>query len=265
MKPRFTGWTRLLLLLSVFACLATQARAQTLDAIEKRGTLLVGVNLATPPFGTTDSEMQPAGYDVEVAKLLANDLGVKLQFVPVTNDTRIPTLLTGKADVIIASLQITTERAKSVMFSSPYGMHQSMVLAPEQTKISSLSDLAGKSIGVARGSVYADILQHANIPNLKLIQFQDDSATMNALVAGQVDAIGTVSFLANALEKRYPDRHFEKKIALRDNFLAIGLRRGDFDLLRWLNTFIFLHKENGDLSRLSTTWLGQPMPDLPSF
>src|SRR5262245_37727634 len=119
MKPRFTGLTKLLLLFGLLACVAIQARAQTLDTIEKRGTLLVGVNLSTPPFGTTDSEMQPAGYDVEVAKLLAQDLGVKLQFVPVTNDSRIPTLLTGKADVIIASLQITSERVKSIIFSTP--------------------------------------------------------------------------------------------------------------------------------------------------
>lgn len=265
MKTVHRRWLLPILVIGIAFGSARIAQAQALDAITKRGTVRVGINLSTPPFGMMDNNMQPAGYDVDVATMLAHDLGVKLQFVPVTNESRVPALLTGKADLIISSLQITPERARSVLFSSPYVMHTSMVLAPAATKITALSDLAGKRVGVARGSVYADILAHAGIPDLHLVQFEDDSATMNALVAGQVDAIGTVSFLASTLQKRYPDQHYEQKIALRDNFLGIGLRPGEFDLLHWVNTFIFIHHQNGDLSRSSQQWLGKPLTDLPSF
>jgi polar amino acid transport system substrate-binding protein len=241
------------------------AAAQTLDAIEKRGKILVGINLSAPPFGTTNAQMEPDGYDVDMAKLLAKDLGVTLEIVPVTNDSRIPALLTGKIDIIIAVLQITPERAKSVMFTSPYGMHQSLILAPAGTKIASLSELAGKRVGVARGSVYADIIAKAKIPNLQLVEFADDSATLNALVAGQVDAIGTVSFLANELMKRYPDRHFERKISLQNNIYAMGVRRGDFDFLRWVNTSIFVNMQSGDIGKAYQKWMGEPLKDLPAF
>jgi polar amino acid transport system substrate-binding protein len=156
------NWRLLFGVLAAILLCATAAGAQTFDAIQKRGKLLAAINLAAPPFGTTDSEMQPAGYDVDIAKLLAKDLGVTLEIVPVTNESRIPALLTGKADIVISVLQITPERAKSVMFTSPYGMHQSLVLAPAATKIASLADLANKRVGVARGSVYADILTRAS-------------------------------------------------------------------------------------------------------
>jgi len=258
-------WRSVLGAFAFFALSIAGAHAQTFDAIQKRGKLLAAINLAAPPFGTTDSQMEPAGYDVDMAKLLAKDLGVSLEIVPVTNESRIPTLLTGKADVIISVLQITPERAKSVMFSSPYGMHQSLVFAPAETKIASLADLSGKRVGVARGSVYSNILAQAAIPGMQIIQFGDDSATLNALVAGQVDAVGTVTFLANELKKRYPDRHFEQKVALQDNIYAMGVRRGDFDFLRWLNTFIFVHHHDGEIARSYEKWMGEPLRNLPTF
>jgi polar amino acid transport system substrate-binding protein len=241
------------------------AQAQNLEAIQKRGKLMVAINLSAPPFGTTDTQMEPAGYDVDIAKLLAKDLSVTLQIVPVTNESRVPTLLTGKADIIISVLQITTGRAKSVMFSSPYGMHQSLVLAPAGTKITSLADLAGKRVGVARGSVYSNMIASAKIPGIQIIEFVDDSATLNALVAGQVDAVGTVTFLANEIKKRYPDRHFEAKVPLQDNIYAMGLRPGDFDLLRFVNTFIFVHDHDGQIPAMYEKWMGEPLKNLPVF
>jgi polar amino acid transport system substrate-binding protein len=239
--------------------------AQTLDAVLKRGKILVGVNIASPPFGTTDAKMEPDGYDVEIARMLAKDLGVQLEIVSVTNENRIPTLLTGKADVIAATLQITPERAKSVLFTSPYGMHQSMVIGPPELKVSSLADLAGKRVGVARGSAYANILAQANIPGLQLIQFADDSANLNALVAGQVDAAGTVSYLAAELKKRYPAKGFEQKVTLTDIVYAMGVRRGDFDFQRWINTFLFVNILNGKIGQAYEKWMGDPWKTLPPF
>lgn len=239
--------------------------AQTLDTVIKRGKILVGVNIASPPFGTTDAKMEPDGYDVEVAKLMAKDLGVELEIVPVTNENRIPTLLTGKADVIAATLQITPERAKSVLFTSPYGMHQSMVIGPPELKVSRLEDLAGKRVGVARGSAYSNILAQANIPNLQLVQFADDSANLNALVAGQVDAAGTVSYLAAELRKRYPEKKFELKVKLTDNVYAMGVRRGDMDFQRWINTFLYVNILNGKIGQTYEKWMGDPWKELPPF
>src|SRR5690606_28275136 len=96
------------------------AAAATPDEIKEAGTLRVGVLVDYPPFGGTDASQNPAGYDADVAALMAKSLGVKLELVPVTGPNRIPYLLTNKIDVLIATFGITAERAQQVLFSNPY-------------------------------------------------------------------------------------------------------------------------------------------------
>lgn len=120
----------------VFAGLAAAAlntapaQAATPDEIKSRGKLMVGVLTDYPPFGGTDAQQQPAGYDADVAALMAKSLGVKLELVPVTGPNRIPYLLTNKIDVLIATFGITAERSKQVLFSNPYSTLTIYVLAP---------------------------------------------------------------------------------------------------------------------------------------
>lgn len=241
------------------------AQAQTLDALQKRGKLLVGIDLSVPPFGLANAQMEPDGYDVAIARMVAKDLGVRMELVPVTGATRIPTLLTGKVDLIVSVMSISPERARSVTFTNPYGLHQSIIVAPAGTVITKLADLAGKKVGVPRGTAHEDVLSHANIPGMQLIRFDDDSATLNALVTGQVDAIGTVTFLATELMKRYPERKFERKVTYLESVYSMAIRHGDPDFLRWLNTTIFYHDRNGDIPKLYEKWMGEPLKDLPVF
>ncbi|WP_430259534.1 transporter substrate-binding domain-containing protein [Neorhizobium sp. IRS_2294] len=243
---------------------ATAASAASLEDIIARKKVLIGVDLSVPPFGTTNAEMQPDGLDVDVAKLLAKDLGVQLELVPVTGQTRIPSLQTGKVDFVVASFGIYTERALSVAFSNPYGGHKSVIIAPKGTEIKSLADLKGKKVGVPRGTAHEKVLSAANIPGMELIRFDDDSTTLNALVAGQVDAIGTVNYIGAQLQQRYPDK-FEEKTTYLQSFYGVGLRRNDPDLLHWINTVLFVHKQSGELGQIYEKWMKTPMPELPSF
>ena len=101
--------------------LAPAASAETIDQVKQKGELTVGMLVDFPPYGIMNTENQPDGYDADVARLLAKDLGVKVKIVPVTGPNRIPYLLTDKVDVLVASLVITPERAKQVQFSRPSG------------------------------------------------------------------------------------------------------------------------------------------------
>ena len=93
------------------------AAAQSLADLKKKGELTVGMLVDFPPYGTLSASNQPDGYDADVARLLAEDLGMKLKLVPVTGPNRIPFLLTNKVDLLVASLAITPERARQVKFS----------------------------------------------------------------------------------------------------------------------------------------------------
>ena len=132
--------------------LGAVAQADTLDDIKKADKVRIAIDTAIPPFGMTDDKMQPAGSDVETARLLAQDLGVQLEIVPTTGPSRIPTLQTNKADLVISTLSITPERAKVVDFSVPYADHPSVVAGLKSVQIKTLADLDGKKVAVVRGT-----------------------------------------------------------------------------------------------------------------
>jgi polar amino acid transport system substrate-binding protein len=244
---------------------AVPARAQLLDEIIKRGKVQIAVDTGTPPFGITDANMQPDGADIDVAKLIAKDLGVALEMVPVTGPNRVPFLQSGKADMVVSIFGITPERAKAVAFSIPYGTLKAVIFGPKSVAIKSMADLKGKRIGVARGNIM-DIELTASAPEGTIFQRYDDEASSNAaLLAGQVDAIGIPDHTGGLLARQNPDKQLESKFVTRLSPYGIGIKRGDSDLLQWLNTFVFFHKNNGDLAKIYEKWVGSPLPDLATF
>ena len=142
-----------------------QARAQTVDEIVSRGTINIGVLVDLPPYGLLNDKQEPDGYDIEVAKLIGQYMGVKVNIVPLTSPNRIPFLaslvflivaaflLTNKVDLLVATFGITPERAKQVMFSIPYAAIENVIFAPKDKHIAVLDDLKGLRVGVPRGSV----------------------------------------------------------------------------------------------------------------
>ena len=107
--------------------IAVPAQADTLDDIRKAKKIRIAIDLAIPPFGMTDDKMQATGSDVDLARLLARDLGVELEIVTTTGPTRIPMLQTNKTDIVVSTLSITPERAKVIEFSLPYADDPSVV------------------------------------------------------------------------------------------------------------------------------------------
>lgn len=100
--------------------LPTFANADALADIKKAGVIKIAIPQDFPPFGTVGTDLKAQGYDIDVAKLIAQDLGVKLQLVPVTSANRIPYLTTKKVDLVISSLGKNPEREKVIDFVGPY-------------------------------------------------------------------------------------------------------------------------------------------------
>jgi len=255
-----------LLLALAWAFIAPAAHAQsTLDDIIKRGTLIVGISLGTPPYGITNAQMEPDGYDVGLAKLLARDLGVKLQIVDTVAANRIPSLTSNKVDIVISSFSITSERAKAIAFTDTVYVDQQVAVSPEAVKLTKLADLKGKRVGVTRASTN-DIVATRLAPEGTVIQrYDDDASTSQAMLAGQVDAIVTSRALAVAIRDRNPAMKLTVQFVVSQAPMAIGLRRGDADLLHWLNTAIFMLWTNRDLQPLQEKWFGAALDDLPRY
>ncbi|GAB4071923.1 transporter substrate-binding domain-containing protein [Ancylobacter sonchi] len=235
------------------------AQADTLDEIKKRGKLLVAIDLGSPPFGLTDAQMQPTGSDVESAKLLAADLGVPLEIVQVTSPNRVPFLLTGKADIVMASFSVNEERKKVIDFSDAYGVIEIAIAAPKGTAIKTIDDLKGLRIGTTRGSTN-DKEVTAQIKNAEIVRYDDDATLITALVSGQVDIMGSSPQVMKAVNQRRPNDPLETKIILKTNPYAIGLRKNEDALRARLNEWIAKDLANGKLREVFLKYNGSPLP-----
>ena len=241
---------------------APTASAQTVAEIKKKGELTIGMLVDFPPYGTMNSANQPDGYDADVARLLAKSLGVKLNLLPVTGPNRIPFLLTNKVDLLVASLAITPERAKQVQFSKPYAAASIVLYGDKKASIKSAADLKGKRVGVARASTQDVALTAAAPEGTEIRRFDDDASAMQALMSGQVDAIGCSTTVAAQIEKRAPANTFENKFLLRQQVMGIVMRPGQAELLKAIDEFVEHNTANGELNKLYRKWLETDLPKM---
>ncbi|KQP13257.1 transporter substrate-binding domain-containing protein [Pseudorhodoferax sp. Leaf267] len=259
-----TTTRRAALALTLAAAFALPAAAQSIADIKKKGEITIGMLVDFPPYGTTNAQNQPDGYDADVAKLLAKDLGVKANIVPVTGPNRIPFLLTNKVDVLVASLAITPERAKQVDFSSPYAAATIVLYGVSKVQLKEPADLKGKRVGVARASTQDVALTAVAPEGTEIRRFDDDASAMQALMSGQVDAIGCSTTVAAQIAKRAPAGTYENKFNLRQQVMGVALRPGQAELKKTLDDFVDRNKKNGELGKLYQKWLGTDFPTMPN-
>lgn len=134
---------------------AVPARADRLDEIRARGTLVVGVKTDYEPFGFRDASGETVGFDVDVARGLADSLGVGLKLVPVTSANRLQKLAGGEVDVVVATLGDTIDRRRIVRMIEPgyYGGGAS-VMVPQQSPIRTWTDLRNRSLCAVQGALW---------------------------------------------------------------------------------------------------------------
>ena len=241
--------------------LVQAANADALDEIKKSGKIRIAIDLGVPPYGMTDDKMQPTGSDIETAKLLAADWGLQFEHVPTTGAARIPSLQTGKADLVISSLSYTAERAKVIDFSVPYADHPSVVAALPSIAIKSYADLAGKKVAVVRGTTQdTDLTREAK--GAQLVRYEDDATEAQAFLSGQVDIFSTAELLVAPIDKKNPARQVEVKFVLDTFKLAIGVKKDETRLLEEVNKWIAANLKNGKLDAIYKNCHGNGLPDV---
>lgn len=242
-----------------FAAMA--AHADLLDDIMKAKKIRISTDMAIPPAGMMDSSMQPTGSDVETAKLLAQDWGLQIEWVPTTGATRIPNVNTGKADIIISTLSVTPDRAKVIDFSKPYAVLQSVVGARKDLAIKEWADLKGKSVTVTRGTTQdTELSAMANDRGFKVVRYDDDATMVAAGATGQADIVATSVALVNQISSKSPQKPWEPKFVIRNFDLAIGIKQGEPRLLAKLNEWVAANLKNGKLSDIYKKYYGVALP-----
>ncbi|MBP0597233.1 transporter substrate-binding domain-containing protein [Herbaspirillum sp. LeCh32-8] len=240
---------------------AAQARADALADIQKAGVVRIGVPQDFAPFGSVNTELQLQGLDIDVAKLIAKNMGVKVQLVPVASANRIAYLQTHKADLVISTLGKSAEREKVIDFSQAYAPYNNSVFGVAAVKVANAADLAGKTVGVARGT-FQDIQLTETAPKSATIKrYEDNNAMISAYVSGQVQLVGTGDFVAYALAEKAPGNKPVLKYIIHESSCSVGLNKGEPALMAKVNDAITAAKKSGELNTIVKKWLNVPLPE----
>lgn len=235
-----------------------------LASIQAAGKVKVAVPADFAPFGFVGVNMQPIGYDIDMANAIAEGLGVEAEVVPVVGNYRIPFLQTGRVDMIISSLGKNDERAKIIDFSEPYAPFFSGIYGRPGLDIAAIEDLDSLSLGVAQGALedleVSKLVEESGV-NVDIQRFANNSLTASSLVSGQVDVIATGNVVAARIIRDNPDKQFESKFILKNSPCYVGIRKGDQPLVDEVNAIIADLKQSGRLDEISIAWFGEPLPD----
>ncbi|WP_439889768.1 transporter substrate-binding domain-containing protein [Ralstonia sp. 25C] len=236
------------------------AHADTLANIQKAGVIRVAIPNDFPPFGSLGPDLKLQGYDIDMANLVAKELGVKAELVPVTSTNRIPFLTTGKVDVVISSLGKNAERAKVIDFTQAYAPFPKSVYGPKDVSIKTPADLAGKTIGVTRGSTEDLALSAVAPASATIKRYEDNNATAQSYLIGQVQLVTVGNIVANAVNERTKLRQLDLKFPVEDTPCYVGVAKGEPALLDKVNAAITKLKTDGRLNDLSQRWIKMPLP-----
>lgn len=262
MKSRLTSFAALAGL-TLGAALSLSATAATLADIESNKSINIGVQTDYPPYGYIDASMKPQGSDVATAELIAKKLGVKLNLVTLTSPNRIPSLQSGKVDLVIASMGKNPEREKVVDFSISYAPFYSGLYANKSMALKSFAELDGKTVAVTRGSLQDDALSKVAPSGARIQRFEDDTATVASFVTGQNQVLATSASVAGVAMQRNPKLGAEYKVLLTDVPCFIGVGKGNTALLNKVNVILREAKADGTLNAISEKYLGRPLGNLP--
>lgn len=251
-----------LVLLTVAGCTPNEEKKEAgaapqsaLQTVLQRGTLRVGDCLSFAPFGFYDKDGNPDGYDVDLAKALAKEMGVKLEIVNTTSANRIPNLQTNKVDVVFCNFTRNLERAKEIGFTNPYVVASEAMLVRKSSSIQSAHDMAGKTIATVKGSTNGDEVRNLGI-DVKIQEYDSSQAAILAVKQGQADAmIEDNNFLAYQA-KLDPSLTVTNEALVPLEYNAFGVKQGDQVWINYLNEFLFEINASGENARLYEKWFG---------
>lgn len=215
------------------------------------------MDLSYPPFETIAPDGKPTGISVEIAKALAEHLGRPLKIENISFAGLIPSLNSGKVDVIISSMTATDERRKSVDFSDPYLTTGLCLLIAKDSPIQNIDDAdqPGKTLAVCKGTT-GEVYAANKVKNARVLILEKENLAVLEILQGKADA-----FLYDQMSTwKNWQKHPEATRALLEPFQkeswAVVLRKGDDPLREQVNRFLSDFREKGGFERLGDQFLG---------
>ena len=229
-----------------------------LETIQERGTIIVGLEGDWAPWSYVDENDELTGYDVEVAKAIADKLGVEIQIVPGEWDGLFAGMDAGRYDMVVNGVEVTEERADKYDFSTPYAyIRTALIVKGDNDSIKTFEDLKGKKTANSIASTYMNLAESYGATCYG-VSTLDEILTM--VLQGRVDATLNAIVSFTDYMAQHPDSNL-KVVATTEEAsnVAIPMRKGDetASLREAVNKAIDELREDGTLSELSTRFFGE--------
>ena len=231
--------------------------ADQLQTIRSRGTLRVGVSIFVP-WVMHSNRGELIGYETDVARQLAEDMGVEVEFVQTSWPSIITDLLADEYDIIISGLSLTPQRALLINFSEPYSHSSSVLIAGRKlagafTKREQYNS-SQVTIGVVKGSIGEKLLT-GEFPKATLQRFDSESQAIAALLNNKIYAMISSTPKTGYLLNRHGKEVFQPfSTPFSIHAEGFGIRKGDADFLNYLNTWIVYNTQNNWLPQRHHYW-----------
>jgi polar amino acid transport system substrate-binding protein len=235
---------------------AAAASDDSLSKIKAKGKLVVGINAEFAPFEfhtMVDGKDTVAGFDLDLAKEIAKDMGVELEIKELSFDALLTTLQSGQVDVVISGLSATEERRKTVDFSDTYYKGTQVLLTTKGNldKFNSFNDLKDKKIGIQLSSLQ-DKLMQSLLPDGKYTKIESMNTLFLSLKSNQIDGIVTTKIVSEMAIAANPEFVIADKVQIDDSSLnspgvAVAMRKGSASLQTQINGTVKRVQESGQM------------------
>lgn len=255
------------------------AEDSSMARMQKAGKLKVGVAFSQPPFGSKPGEAPPAGFDVEMAKLIAQgifggtalDAEQKIEWVEAVSANREAFLKDGTVDLVISTYGITPNRQLAVDFAGPYYVARGdLLIAGGESTIQGIADLNGKTVCTKSNSVFVQAL-HTQAPGATVITRDAIGGCLVALESREVAAVASEETILAGLREANPGKYRLLGTGFTSEPYGVGVKKGDKALVDWVNARLSQVQNEGDWLASYQATIGrlglvapQP-PDLPEF
>ncbi len=227
-----------------------------IETIKRRGAIKIGLSLFMP-WAMRDSNGDLIGFEIDVGRKLAEDMGVEAEFTPTAWDGIIPALVSGKFDIIISGLSITPQRNLTVNFTRPYAYTGATIVANRQlTEGFSIEDYNRPEVTFAarRGGTPAAVIANT-FPDAQLLLFDEDGTAAQEVLNGNAHATMASQPAPSREARTYPDiLHVPFDVLFDQQGEGFAVRKGDPDALNFFNHWIANHWRSGWLQERHDFW-----------
>lgn len=249
------------LLMGMILNLSVMAGDNSLARIKEEGKFIVGLDDTFAPMGFRDENGKLVGFDIDLAKAVAERMGVEVEFKPVEWDGVILSLRSGMIDLIWNGMTITEKREEQINFTAPYMNNRQVIVVNEKSDIQTKEDLEGKVVGLQMGSSSINALNSDQdlLDSLKEVkQYSTNAEALMDLQIGRVDAV-----VVDEMHGRY---YYISKLPgvfrvlegdLGREFYGVGIRKEDLSFLNELNRVLDEMKDDGTAKEISIKWFGE--------